>query len=296
MKKSVAYVLVMVVGGFWGLSFIALSRLQNQLDNMEILALRWTLAAVVFLILIAAGKLHLNLKSPRAKFLMLTGIAEPCIYSIFEIYGLELTSPSISSIFIATVPCASLLVSLLFLGRKAQPVAIVSILLAFAGVLVTTVFSPAFNSDGRFLGYLLMLGAVAAGAFYGFVSAEAGREYRPMEVTAIMAFDGAILFNLICLLREGPAYTEIYATCIFHVDMLGCILFLGLCCSILCYLSFNKLLSSLDVSIANNLTGATTAAVGVIAGVLINGDPAGLYTGIGLFMTIAGVWLSSKSM
>ena len=36
--------------------------------------------------------------------------------------------------------------------------------------------------------------------------------------------------------------------------------------------------------------------IGVVAGVTVNGDPAGLYPVIGLTMTVSGVWLSSKSM
>ena len=118
MKKSVAYGLVMVVSVFWGMSFIVLTQLLKWLGTMEILALRWTLASVIFACLIGAGRIRINLRGKNMKFLLLTGLTEPCIYSVFEIYGLKYSSASISSIFIATIPCATLLVSILFFHKK----------------------------------------------------------------------------------------------------------------------------------------------------------------------------------
>lgn len=294
MKKSVAYGLVMVVSVFWGMSFIVLTQLLKWLGTMEILALRWTLASVIFACLIGAGRIRINLRGKNMKFLLLTGLTEPCIYSVFEIYGLKYSSASISSIFIATIPCATLLVSILFFHKKPGRTGVLSILLAFAGVVVTTVFSPAFIGGGQTLGYLFMTGAVMAGTVFGFFSSKSGEEYEPMAITAVMSFMGMILFNGICLLEGGRG--QMYVTFFTHWQVAAGIAFLGICCSVICYAGFNKLLCTLDISIANNLTSAMITIIGVVAGVTVNGDPAGLYTVIGLTMTVSGVWLSSKSM
>ena len=73
-------------------------------------------------------------------------------------------------------------------------------------------------------------------------------------------------------------------------------MFLGACCSTLCYTCFNKLLGYLDTAIANNLTASTTTIVGVVSGVLIAGDPGGWYTVMGLILTVLGVWMSSMTI
>lgn len=284
----------MVVSVFWGMSFIVLTQLLKWLGTMEILALRWTLASVIFACLIGAGRIRISLRGKNARLLFLTGLSEPCIYSVFEIYGLKYSSASISSIFIATIPCATLMVSILFFRKKPGRMGVLSILLAFVGVVVATVFSPAFIGGGQILGYLFMTGAVMAGTVYGFFCSKAGEEYEPMAITAMMSFMGMLLFNGICLL--GGGWSQMYVTFFTHWQVAAGIAFLGVCCSVICYASFNRLLSSLDLSIANNLTTAMLTTVGVIAGVFINGDPAGIYTVIGLMMTVSGVCLSSQSM
>jgi drug/metabolite transporter (DMT)-like permease len=72
------------------------------------------------------------------------------------------------------------------------------------------------------------------------------------------------------------------------------VLFLGICCSAVCYLAYNGLLAYLEPSAVNNLSGSTTTIVGVGAGIVLAGDSWGLYTIAGLALTLAGVWLTSQ--
>ena len=51
----------------------------------------------------------------------------------------------------------------------------------------------------------------------------------------------------------------------------------------------------MDVALANNMTSSLVTVIGVAAGIFIAGDPGGLYTVIGLAMTVVGVWLSSQA-
>ena len=44
---------------------------------------------------------------------------------------------------------------------------------------------------------------------------------------------------------------------------------------------------------ASNLISNSTTAIGVISGIVLAGDSFGLYTIIGLIMTIGGIWLAS---
>ena len=58
----------------------------------------------------------------------------------------------------------------------------------------------------------------------------------------------------------------------------------------------NKILANIDPSIANNMIGSSITVIGVVAGVVINNDPAGIYTVIGVGLTLIGVYLSSKEV
>lgn len=294
MSKKTAMFLVALTSAFWGLSFTASNLLLKTMDPIMILQVRWTIASLIFGGMIAAGKLRFNFKKKGVKFLFLAAFLEPCCYSIFETYGLCLTSPSVSSIFIATIPCMSLIQGVLFFHGKAELKKIIAIALAFLGVAAATVLAPGFQAGGRISGYLLMIGAVFTGGLYSHASSAASADYEPAAVTAMMAFEGMIWFHAIGFLKgDGlQAWTIAFST---PKNALA-VLFLGICCSAVCYLAYNKLLAYLEPSAVNNLSGSTTTIVGVGAGIVLAGDSWGLYTIAGLALTLAGVWLTSQDL
>ncbi|MCI2196780.1 MAG: DMT family transporter [Eubacterium sp.] len=294
MSKKTAMFLVALTSAFWGLSFTASNLLLKTMDPIMILQVRWTIASLIFGGMIAAGKLRFNFKKKGVKFLFLAAFLEPCCYSIFETYGLCLTSPSVSSIFIATIPCMSLIQGVLFFHGKAELKKIIAIALAFLGVAAATVLAPGFQAGGRISGYLLMIGAVFTGGLYSHASSAASRDYEPAAITAMMAFEGMVWFHLIGFLKgDGlQAWTIAFST---PKNALA-VLFLGICCSAVCYLAYNGLLAYLEPSAVNNLSGSTTTIVGVGAGIVLAGDSWGLYTIAGLALTLAGVWLTSRDL
>lgn len=294
MSKKTAMFLVALTSAFWGLSFTASNLLLKTMDPIMILQVRWTIASLIFGGMIAAGKLRFNFKKKGVKFLFLAAFLEPCCYSIFETYGLCLTSPSVSSIFIATIPCMSLIQGVLFFHGKAELKKIIAIALAFLGVAAATVLAPGFQAGGRISGYLLMIGAVFTGGLYSHASSAASADYEPAAVTAMMAFEGMIWFHAIGFLKgDGlQAWTIAFST---PKNALA-VLFLGICCSAVCYLAYNGLLAYLEPSAVNNLSGSTTTIVGVGAGIVLAGDSWGLYTIAGLALTLAGVWLTSRDL
>lgn len=294
MSRGLAYLLTAMTALFWGLSFVVLNKALDYVDEFQVLALRWTLASLLFGGLIVFRVIRIDLRQPEWKYLVLTGILEPGIYSVFEIFGLSHTSPSVSSIFIATIPTMTLLMEAVIWRARLSKRSVGSILLAFFGVMVFTVFSPAFQLGGSMRGYVYMMGAVVAGAVYTFASKAASRAYGPLEITAVMAFVGTIVFNLVCLLRGHGMDT--YTICLSNGKLLAAILFLGICCSSLCYIAFNKIIAHIDAAMANNLVGNLTTAVGVAGGILFNRDPAGWFTVVGMLLTLVGVWMSSREV
>ena len=99
--------LVAMISIGWGIAFISLARLLQVMAPIQMLAARWGITALLFLILMAAGKIRFRIRGRKnAVFLFLTGLFEPCAYSILEAWGVKLTSASTSAIFVATIhPC-----------------------------------------------------------------------------------------------------------------------------------------------------------------------------------------------
>ena len=262
-----------------------------QLEPMQLLAMRWTIAAVIFLLLGLFQVINLDFRGRPLKWVLLTGLLQPCIYSPFETWGVDLTTASESAILIATIPLMVLLIGELFFRKKTSPVTKLSIVMAFAGVVICIAFAPGFSLGGKWLGFLLLSGAILAAGFYSYASSLASEDYNAIEITATIAIMGCICFNAMSF-AMGYGVSG-WQACFADGRLFLSVLFLGTCCSCLCYLIFNYVLGKLPTAIASNLVANGTTAVGVLAGCMMGGDPFGWYTVVGLALTITGIVLSS---
>lgn len=291
-KKIILFILVFMCAFSWGASFVATSWLLESLDPIQILAVRWTLAAVFLFVLSKIRLIKLELKGKPVLPLFLTGIMQPVIYAVCEIYGIKYTTSSESAIFIATIPLMVLIVGMLFFKTKASGKAIAAIVIAFAGISVSVLFSPDFEiGGGKLFGYGALLMAVLAAGFYSHFSSKAGEYYSPLETTYGMAIMAMIAFNA-ANFAKGYGLSG-YAACLTDIKLAVGIMFLGIMCSCFCYIVFNLCLKEIKPIIASNIISNSTTAIGVILGCVIAGDPFGWFTVVGVCMIIAGVCLAS---
>ncbi len=290
-RKWFLYALVPACALMWGLSFLGTSVTLNYLSVVELLALRWTVSTVLFLILIALRVVKVSYQGKHLKPVLLTGLLEPCIYAIFETLGVKYTTASESSIFIATIPLMVLIIGALFLHRKNSRKTTCAIIMAFAGVIVCVAFSPDFALGGKGIGYLFLIGAVISGALYTYACKEASSDFSAIEITFTISAMAAVFFNAVSF-ASGNGLRG-YLLCFSNRKVLAGVLFLGIFCSCLCYLIFNYVLSKLPPTIATNLVSNSVTAVGVVSGCVLAGDPFGWYTVAGVALTIAGVCISS---
>ena len=290
-KKWFLYALVPLCALCWGLSYLGITVTLEKLEPIQLLAMRWTVSALIFLILAACRVIRVHFKGKDIKLVLAVGILQPCIYSIFETVGVKLTTTSESSIFIATIPLMVLIIGSLILHRKNSRRTVFAIMMAFAGVIVCVAFSPNFSLGGKGLGYLLLLCAVLTGAFYTYTSSKAAEQFDAIEVTFSISVMGGIFYNCVSF-AMGYGFSA-YRACLTDMKLLGGVLFLGIFCSCLCFLIFNFVLGKLPTAVATNLVTNSTTAVGVISGCAFAGDPFGWYTVVGVALTITGVCISS---
>lgn len=290
-QKWFLYALVPVCALMWGLSYLGTSVTLNHLGVMELLALRWTVSALLFLILIALRVVKVSYKGKNVKLVLLVGVLQPCIYAIFETLGIKYTTTSESSIFIATIPLMVLIIGALFLHRRNSRRTIFAIVMAFAGVIICVAFSPEFSLGGKGIGYLFLMGAVISGAIYTYASNKASADFDAIEITFTISVLGAVFFNAVSFAMGNGLHG--YMLCFTDTRVLSGVLFLGICCSCLCYLIFNYVLGKLPPVIGTNLVSNSVTAVGVVSGCVFAGDPFGWHIVVGVALTIAGVCISS---
>lgn len=288
--------LVAMISFGWGIAFISLARLVQAMEPIQLLAARWSITAFLFLILMAAGKLRIRIRGKKnVVFLFLTGLFEPCAYSILEAWGVKLTSASTCAIFVATIPSMTLILGILLFHHRADWKLVASLLITFAGVAIATVFSPAFSLGGTRTGMLCMILGVIAASMYSLSSKKASADFNASTVTAVMAFEGAVLFNLIAL-GQGYRLDAAFRILVTDWHIMADMLFLAVFCAFASYVCYNRFLQYVDAALGNNVVSSLSTVIGVVAGIVIMGDLWGWYTVIGMAVTLAGVWLSTLRM
>ena len=287
--------LVAMISIGWGIAFISIAMLLQDMAPMQMLAARWSITALIFLVLILTGRIHINLRGKKNLiFLFLTGMFEPCAYSILEAYGVKLTSASISAIFVAAIPSMTLILGLLLFRNKTDGKTVFGLILTFVGVLIATVFSPTFSAYGTRTGMLCMMLGVIAASMYSLSSKKASADFDATTVTAFMAFEGAVFFNIIALFQGHrlDTFTILFTDWTIMANML----FLAVFCAFASYVCYNKMLNYVEPALGNNIVSSLSTIIGVVAGIIVMGDLWGWYTIIGMTITLAGVWISSMRM
>ena len=295
-KVLLTVFLVAMVSCGWGFSFLAIALLVKVMEPFQLLAVRWALTGLVFLVLILIGKIKVKLDFSKKStfFLICTGLFEPCAYDILETYGIKLSSPSVSAIFVATIPCMTLILGMLFFKHKTDFRLTISLIITFVGVAIATLFSPGFSTGGTRLGMLLMILAVIVASLYSLFSKSASEDYDATSITTVMALESAIIFNIIALVKGYGLNT--YTIPFENTASLLSLLFLSFFCAFASYFCYNKLLSFSAPALANNIVSSLSTILGVVTGILITNDAWGWYTIVGLLITLAGVWMSSRRM
>ncbi|MCQ4638502.1 DMT family transporter [Anaerovorax odorimutans] len=285
--KKIVYVAAVVESVLFGLTFLGSKIALTQLDAIQVLACRWTIAMILFLVLALFKVIRVNYRGKQVWLVALAAFIQPCINTICETYGVDLTTASESAIIYAMIPIAVVLISAVVLKHKIRPIVAGGILLSFLGVILSIVFSDGFSMGGKIGGYLFLIGMVITGAVFTILSGHISDRFSAMERTFTMALMGGIWFNLLNVIR-GNGFT-CYTICFQYPKVGLAVLFLGAVGSFACYILFNYVVSKMPAPQASMLQVNLIALTGVVTGILFQGDDFGWYTAAGLILVVAGV-------
>lgn len=290
-NRALVWSLLVVVAFLWGVSFLASTIALKSVDPMELLAVRWGLSAILFLILIASRVIKVSYKGKPIKELILMAIFQPCLYSLFELLGIKYTSTSESSIMISLIPIMVIIIAALFYKQHYSRKVKFAVLIAFLGVLITTVFSPAFSIGGQGKGFIYLILAIITSGFYNLMVNNLSKHYSAIEISATMVVIGGIFYNIISLCQGNGIHP--YQMMAVDSSFLLAALFLGFGCSFGAYFLYNYILTKMQPGIASCLQVNGVTLVGVIAGIVVMNDPFGWYTVVGMILLTFGIAVAS---
>lgn len=285
-----AYVMGILGSIAWGISFIGSKTALDYLEPMQVMAVRMTVALLAFLLIIGLKLVKVDFRGKKLRSLLFLSLAQPCLYATFEIYGIDLTTASESAILLSIVPIVVTLVYAVGFREKIRLSLAAFILLSFSGVIVTVLGDIA--TSGKVLGYLLLMMAVACASAFTVLSKEISGRFTSIEITFIMTLCGFIFFNGSSLLMGHGL--EAYRIALREPELLGALVFLGVVCSVFAFIAYNQLIGKVPAYKASTVSLSILTVTGVVAGILLRGEPITLYKIAGLVMILTGVVGASR--
>lgn len=235
-----ALVLAMLL---WSSAFIVLKNLLAVWGPGQVIFGRMLVASLCFVLLWRYWRRIGYLRGDWRWFVAM-GLAEPCLYFLFEAHALNYTSAGQAGMITATLPLLVSVTAFLFLGERINYRQLSGFLIALAGV-VTLTWSGERSAAApcAWLGNLLEFGAMLCASGYVIALKHLSSRYSPLFLTALQAFTGVLFFAPLALLEPLPS--------VVGMPQWLSLLYLGACVTLGAYLLNNWAITRLPVTQAS---------------------------------------------
>ena len=268
----------------WGTSFLVSKNLLDKLTSVQLMMLRFVIAWLA--LWIVHPKWYFCLRE-EWQFIILALVGNT-LYYLAENTALQLSQPGNVSILVSAAPIASALLLPLFeRGERLSKRQIAGIGIAFFGVLFV-VLNGVFVLKLNPVGDLMAIAAAFFWALYGFLAKRVMDRFDPVLSTRKLMFYGIITAAPL-LLVDGGAAAGIGM--LKWNDICG-LAYLGLICSALSYLMWNKAIMEIGAMKANLYVYAVPV-VTMFASAAFLGEEITWGGAAGVVLVIGGMLLSS---
>lgn len=277
---------------FWGFSFMASDYALDRAHVFLLLSHRFLAAFIIMSLLVVFGAAKLRLRRRRALLLVALGALEPVVYFFGEQYGILHAGTVFSGVMIAMIPVVCTLAAAPILREKPTVGQLVFCLISVGGVIGIGLMGGRSGTVEP-IGVAALTVAVLGATGYTLLSRRLSVEFTPFERTYTMMAVGAAVFTGCALVKCGFSPAE-YFRPFADGKYLACVLFLSVCCSVICYFMSGYAITHMSVARETVFANLTTA-VSVFAGVVILREP---FSWLGLVccvLILAGIYGVQKT-
>ncbi len=273
----------------FGLSFLFSKQALTYVSPMGLIAYRFLLAWIVFMLLILFKVIKIEFPKHMFKYLILTAIFQPVIYFIAETYGLNYLGSGEAGLMIALIPIFVTILSALVLHEKPTYLQYISIIVSVIGVIIIQINQIGGSSD-HLIGYIFLFVAVIAASLFNITSRHVSKEVKPETSTFIMTSMGALSFNIIYMIQLATHHElSNYYTNLFHIELLVPVFYLAILGSVIAFFLVNYTLQYMPAHVSSIYSNISTV-IALLAGLIILNEQLYLYHYIGALFIILGVY------
>ena len=277
----------------YGSSIYFTSRLTDNVDVLDVLALRFLMGFTVLLFLKVTHLVKIDLslkdfskKSPRRKImisLFLTGLFEPVLYMTFETLGISMTTNITASVILSLLPVFSVVFEFIFLKERIDWKKGLFLVIGMIGAILIAVCSKHDeNGKDTALGIMFVFLAVIFGSLFITFSRKSSQYFNAMEIAYFSCFMGAVFFNGINIVRHIANGTlSTYFAPFMNMDNMIGFVFLAIISTVVATGMNNFALARMQVSTMSAFSGLSTL-VSIALGVIFNAEQLYWYHKIGI--------------
>ena len=274
----------------WGMSYIWTDKLLALgIPVFYFVFVRILIAGVVLFLLNAAyGRIKRIQKQDLKKFLLLA-LFEPFIYFVCETYGVELTSPTISAMIIATIPIFSIAAGRIFFKERITGLNIAGVVLSLMGIIMVIMKGTIAGKDLMW-GIILLLIAVIAEVGHASITKSLSGNYSSQIIVMYQFLIGSVYLLPLFVWKGLDGFNaQVY----FSADVWYPLICLAILCSSLAFSLWVSTIKTLGVA-KSSIFSALIPVVTALIAWLLGTEMTALQWG-GIAISTIGVILSQYS-
>lgn len=264
-SKALIYISSAFAIILWGMSYIWTDKLlELGIPVFYFVFVRILIAGIVLFLLNAAyGRIKRIQRQDLKKF-MLLALFEPFIYFVCETYGVELTSPTISAMIIATIPIFSIAAGRIFFKERITGINIAGVVLSLMGIIMVIMKGDIGGKD-LIWGIILLLIAVIAEVGHASITKSLSGNYSSQIIVMYQFLIGSVYLLPLFLWKGLDGFN---AVVYFSGDVWYPIICLAILCSSLAFSLWVSTIKTLGVAKSSIFSALIPVVTAIIAWVL----------------------------
>lgn len=285
-KALKAHLMMAVLIIVWGFEYVCAKVSQTVFEPMTVVLIKYCISALVLLMLKIVTRSHTPIRRRDIPVFFVCALLGEFLYFYCEYTAMDYMPLGLITVMLTFVPVASILTERVLYKVKPTATMVAGIFICIAGVAVIIGIDIEDILAGKFVGYLLCLGAVMCWNLYNFVTEPVSKRYDPFS----LSFNQMICV-VILTMPSGIAHFPGLQAIADHKIVILTILYQGLICAGMgfsMYIYSLNILGSTPLAIYNSFLPVTTS----ISGWLILGEELSIVQMIAMAVVIAsGVWV-----
>ncbi len=283
-SSQVDWVLFLLLGFFWGSSYLFIKLAVDDFGTFTLVALRLLVGGTLLWIVIWLAKQELPRDRRIYGHLIVMAIINIAIPFLLITWAEQSVESSLAAILTSPVPLIAIVLSALFLPDEPMRLnGLIGLIVGFIGVVIIT--SRGLTGAGSSLvGEIALLGAAVSYAFGAVYSRRNVRGVPPMIPAVFQVTFAAIIVGVLAVVLEQPWEARPDLQAVFSI------LWLGILGSGIAYLFFFRLVAHWGAT-RTTLVAYLLPVVGIVLGYVVLAEPVDARLIVGTGLVIAGVAL-----